>query len=70
MQTFTNFINEADADHYRIGTVMHFAGKPYRICDFRLDPATRQTRYGWGWQAVFVQATATIEPLAAKRSTL
>ena len=63
MQTFTNYLNEADMDRYRVGSTVHFSSKPYRVVAFTTDPATRQTRHGWDWTAVFVQATATIEPI-------
>ena len=63
MQTFTNYMNEADVDLYRVGSTVHFSGQPYRVVAFTTDPTTRQRRRGWGWEAVFIKATATIEPM-------
>ena len=73
MPTHTNVINEADLARYQVGnTVTHTTGDTtarYRITARTVHTAQRCLRHGWGWQAVFVHITVTVEPVGSPTRT-
>ena len=69
MPTHTNVINEADLARYQAGnTVTYTTGdttRTYRITACTVHTTQRFGRHGWGWHAVFVPITVTVEPVGS-----